>query len=85
MIWNRVQATQARARFAELLRRVERGETVVITRHGWAVARMAPEQEAEREDYAQAVARFRHRRKEWESAGISLEEIIQMRHEGHCW
>lgn len=82
---DKVQATEAKARFAELLRTVERGETVVITRHGRAVARVTPAQEAEREDYAQAVARFRRRRKEWESIGMSLEEIIQARHEGHRW
>ena len=29
-----VKATEAKAKFAELLRTVERGETVVITRHG---------------------------------------------------
>ncbi|MXY36699.1 MAG: type II toxin-antitoxin system Phd/YefM family antitoxin, partial [Dehalococcoidia bacterium] len=29
-----IQSTEAKARFAELLRRVENGETVAITRHG---------------------------------------------------
>ena len=80
---DRVQATEAKARFAELLCRVEHGETVLITRHGRAVARMTPVQETE--DYAQAVARFRRRRKEWEPIGMSIEEIIQARHEGHRW
>ena len=42
----------------------ECGKTVVITRHGRAVARVVPAHEAEREDYAQAVARFRHRLEE---------------------
>ena len=82
---NTVQATEAKARFAELLRTVERGETVAITRHGRVVARVTPAHEAEREDYAQAVARFRRRRKEWEPIGMSVEEIIQARHEGHRW
>lgn len=77
--------TEARARFAELLRRVERGETVVITRHGRAVARMVPAQEAERDDHAQAVARFRNRLKELEPIDMSLEEMMKARHEGHRW
>ena len=81
----RYSVTEARARFAELLRRVERGETVVITRHGRAVARVVPVQEAEREDYAQAVARFRRRCKELEPINMSIEEIMEARHEGHRW
>lgn len=82
---NTIQATEAKARFAELLRTVERGETVVITRHGHAVAHVTPAHEAEREDYAQAIARFMRRRKEWEPIGMSVEELIQARHEGHRW
>ena len=37
-----VRATELKARFAELLRNVERGETVVITRHGEAIAHADP-------------------------------------------
>ena len=82
---NEMQATEAKARFAELLRTVEHGETVVITRHGRAVAHVTPAHEVEREDYAQAVARFRRRRKERGSIDMSVEEILQARHEGHRW
>ena len=32
----------AKANFAELVRRAERGETVILTRHGRPVARLAP-------------------------------------------
>ena len=35
-----VQASTAKAQFSELLDDVERGETVVITRHGKPVARI---------------------------------------------
>ena len=82
---NMVKATEAKARFAELLRTVEHGETVVITRHGHVVAHVIPAHEAEREDYSQAVARFRRRRKKWKPIGMSIEELIQARHEGHRW
>ena len=77
--------TEARARFAELLRRVEGGETVIATRRGRAVAHFVPVQETEREDYAQAVARFRRRLKELEPINMSLEEMMKARHEGHRW
>ena len=53
----KMQATEAKARFAELLRIVERGETVMVTRHGRVVAHMVPVQAGEREDHSQAVAR----------------------------
>lgn len=79
----RYSMTEARARFAELLRRVERGETVVITRYGRVVARVVPAHGTECEDYSQAVARFRRRLKEREPIDMSLEEIMKARHEGH--
>lgn len=82
---NTIQATEAKARFAELLRTVERGETVVITRHGHAVAHVIPAHEAEREDYSQAVARFCRRLQALEPTGMTIEEILQARHEGHRW
>ena len=38
----RVPAAQAKARFADLLRRAETGEEVIVTRNGAAVARIGP-------------------------------------------
>ena len=40
-----LQASDAKAKFAELLDQVERGRTVRITRHGKAIARIVPEEE----------------------------------------
>ncbi len=37
-----VSVSEAKARFSELLRVAERGETVLIVRHGRAVARLTP-------------------------------------------
>ena len=37
-----IQASDAKTRLLQLLTDVERGETVVITRHGRPVARLAP-------------------------------------------
>ena len=78
-----MQATEAKARLAELLRKVERGETVVITRHGEAIAHVIPAREGERVDRKQGVARFRRRRAEWQPAAMSIDEILLARHEGH--
>ena len=41
-----VPVTEAKARFAELLRRAEAGEEIVITRHGKPVAKLRKEPDA---------------------------------------
>ena len=78
-----IQATEAKARLAELLRTVEHGETVAITRHGRTIAHVIPAPADEGADRRQAVARFRRRRAEWAPIAMSVEEILQARHEGH--
>lgn len=79
----RIQSTEAKARFAELLRTVERGETVVITRHGKAVAHLVPAHARDRANRQDAVDQFRLRRAEWQGAIMTREEILAARHEGH--
>ncbi len=53
-----VTASDANRQFSELLRRVERGETVAVTRHGRTVARIVPATEAG-DDRAARAARLR--------------------------
>lgn len=76
-----VQASDAKTRLAELLTAVERGETIVITRHGRRIARLAPEtgfKQAEIERAIDDLAGFR------ESAGKApLADILSARHRGH--
>ena len=45
-----ISASEAKARLPQLLDEVERGETVVITRRGRAIARLVPEAERRRAD-----------------------------------
>lgn len=78
-----VQATQAKARFSELLRTVEQGETVTITRHGKAIAHVSPAHTDDRESRQEAVMRFRERRARWQRIAMSTEEILAARHYGH--
>jgi prevent-host-death family protein len=40
-----IQVSEAKTHLPRLLDDVERGETIVITRHGWAIARLVPEAE----------------------------------------
>lgn len=56
-----VGAFDAKTHFSELLRRVEEGETITITRHGRAVARLVPLPDAarlQRENSVSALKRF---------------------------
>ena len=77
-----IQATEAKARLAELLRTVEHGETVAITRHGETIAHVIPAR-AEHTDHKQVVARFRRRRNEWQPVAMSIDDILLARHYGH--
>ena len=78
-----IQATEAKARLAELLRVVERGESVVITRHGRPVAHLVPAPSQDRANRERAIERFRQRRAGWKRVEFSTAEILAARHEGH--
>ena len=78
-----IQATEAKTRLAELLRAVENGESVAITRHGKPVAHLVPAPVQDRTNREQAIERFRQRRAGWERVDFSTDEILAARHEGH--
>ena len=76
-----IQTSDAKARLSQLLDEVERGETIVITRHGRAIARIIPEADRRRREIDNALADIRELRKH--TGGVSLEELLAWRHEGH--
>jgi prevent-host-death family protein len=76
----RIQASRAKAQFAELLDEVERGETVVITRHGKPIAEIRPSEEERRRIIAQARADIEEMRKH--APRVTAEEILSWRDEG---
>ena len=78
-----VAATKARIHLAQLLSSVERGETIAITRHGRPTAHLVPAEAQERAARRAAVERFEAQRAKWKGAGMSIEEILAARHEGH--
>ncbi len=78
-----VQSTEAKARFAEILRNVEQGETIAITRHGKTVAHLVPARDQEQAERDAAVDRFLELRASWRPTGMTREEILAARHEGH--
>ena len=75
-----VQASEAKTHLPRLLDEVERGETLIITRHGRAIARLVPEVDKRREDIRRAIAELKAARK---GAGkMTIEEILSARDEG---
>lgn len=78
-----MRITEARKHWGKLLRMVENGKTVAITRYGRVVAHVVPVQAADNVACKEAVERFRRRRAKWQPIDMSIEEILRARHEGH--
>jgi prevent-host-death family protein len=68
-----VQASEAKTHLPSLLDEVERGETLVITRHGRAIARLIPEPRQRQEEVDRAMADIEAIRKQ--SRPVSEEEV----------
>jgi len=75
------QASDAKAKWAELLDQVERGRTVRITRHGKTIARVVPETEIRQAEIAEALSELRALAREFGKA--PLDEVLATIHEGH--
>jgi prevent-host-death family protein len=79
-----VQASDAKARFLQLLTEVEEGESFVITRHGRPIARLSPEVEhrgAERKaEIEKTIADLRAMGRR--NGSITVAEILSARDEG---
>jgi prevent-host-death family protein len=75
-----IQASDAKARLAQLLDDVERGETLVITRHGRPIARIVPETNRRQEEVDKALSSIRDLCKR--TRKLSLKEILSARGEG---
>jgi prevent-host-death family protein len=75
-----IALSEAKARLSELLDEVERGETVVITRHGRRIARITGEDEHRRREVAEAIRAIKDLQKQ--TGKITVEEILASRDEG---
>jgi len=76
-----VQASEAKTHLPQLLTEVERGETIVITRHGKPIARLVPEDDQRRAQVRRVFAEIEEFRKTMPV--LTLDEILSARHEGH--
>lgn len=80
-----VQASVAKAHFSQLLDEVERGQTIVILRHGKPIARLVPDEEERRRRHRQALDNLDKLGEQIRArnGGLTVEEIISSIHEGH--
>lgn len=75
-----IQASEAKTHLPRLLDEVERGETVIITRHGRRIARLVPEAERRREEIEEALEAIRELRKR--TGKVTADELLSARDEG---
>jgi prevent-host-death family protein len=76
-----IQASEAKTHLPSLLDDVERGETLIITRHGKPIARLVPDEQTQRENVSETIAAIRELRKTMPK--LTVDEILSSRHEGH--
>lgn len=80
-----IQATEAKARFSELLKQANAGETIRIKRHGEVVARLLPPaltEEEEREKRIEAMRMLDRLRERLPKGSRTPEEIRAMSRDG---
>lgn len=75
-----VSASTAKAQLLGLLDDVERGDTVVITRHGKAIARLVPNADRRSDEIGRIFAEIEGIRKQ--TKPVTAEEILAWRDEG---
>jgi prevent-host-death family protein len=77
----KIQASEAKVHLPQLLDDVERGETIVITRHGRPIARLVPDatiRQGEIDDALESIRALRRR-----TGRIAVADLLGARHEGH--
>ena len=72
----KIPVTEVRSRWFELLRDVEAGEEIAITRHGKVVANLVPDGAQDRLRRKRAIERFLRCRDEGVKIRATLEEIL---------
>ena len=75
-----IQASRAKAHLSQLLDDVERGETLIITRHGRAIARIVPEEDRRQEEVDKAIPNIRALR--GRNGKVTVEDLLSARETG---
>lgn len=77
-----VGAYEVKTHLSGLLRRVEKGESFMITKNGVPVARLLPIEETPQRDVERAIADLLEFRKQRSGRGLSAAEIKELINEG---
>ena len=72
-----VGAYEAKTHLAELLERVAKGERITITRHGVAVATLAPATAANQQQVSEIIDEMKRFRRGHRLDGLTLRELIE--------
>ena len=72
-----VGAFEAKTHLSHLLERVERGETITITRHGKPVARLIPIAGSSRDERLRAITDLKELRACQTLGGLLVRELIE--------
>jgi len=72
-----VQASEAKTKFLQLLDDVERGDTLIITRHGKPIARLSPETERRQAEIEAAMEGIRALRPKF--GRVTVKELLSAR------
>lgn len=75
-----IQASEAKTHLPQLLDDVERGETLIITRHGHTIARIVPEAGRRQEEVDKALGTIRALRER--NGRVKVEELLSAREAG---
>jgi prevent-host-death family protein len=75
-----IQASEAKVHLPQLLDDVERGEILIITRHGRRIARIVPEVDQRQEEINKALAGILELRRR--TGKITVGELLSARDEG---
>jgi prevent-host-death family protein len=84
MVMRKIQASEAKTHLPQLLDDVERGETIVITRHGRAIARIVPEAHLRQAEVDRAIVNIVNIKALRQRTGkVTVDELVSAKHEGH--
>ncbi len=75
-----IAASEAKTHLPQLLDEVERGEALIITRHGRPIARLVPERDQRQDEIGAAIDAIRIRR--GKAPAATAAEILSARDEG---
>jgi prevent-host-death family protein len=85
-----IGANEARTHLSTLLDRVEKGERIVITRHGRAVAELIPVGNRNEKNVRRAIAELHSFRDELARRGVKMRDLLRkgesvrdLAHKGH--